>query len=545
MEIQKPKNVSDIKKPSNTPPIKPEGADDILFDEGGMSVIDTDTVQIQKAKSVETPPPVAPTSEAKSISEAEAIKQGYTCIKSGEDLMKFINENPNGKYILMCDIDFSKFDFQTMGKTQAEAFNGVFEGNGYKMKNLNKSLFDFTGSNAVINNVNLEDIKITTPSLSENGDPQIASCGALVGKMSLGTISNCKVSGSINLQYPPGNVIGKGIGGLVANNNGTIKNCSADNLTINTPSASNVGGIAGSTDNGSITGCSFNGSLSGNWDVGGIVGVMYSGAEISDCKSTGTIKGNQRVGGIAGFSLCFKSLGVYDGIIQNCSSDADINGDIDVGGIIGLAQHKSTLNCSYSGNVSANGSVGGLIGWNTCEEVDNCEMSGNVTGDTSAGGFTGVSAGNVTNSELSGTVSSKDNYMDKNGKPDYEKIAYGSAMIVHWYGISYIGDGPAILDWKSNNIHPKNINADSSKETEEETSETQEPETTSETPTISEDGTTADNSEMIFKARMTLGVNATQSKYPGIWVVKDPATGEEKFFTWDAASKSFSPKVFE
>ena len=101
------------------------------------------------------------------LSEDEALAQGYTLIKSADDLNN-IRNNLSGKYILMNDIDLSSYDnWDPIGDT-SNRFNGIFDGNGYVIKNLtinrptedNVGLFGYTVS-ANIQNVGLENVEVT------------------------------------------------------------------------------------------------------------------------------------------------------------------------------------------------------------------------------------------------------------------------------------------------------------------------------------------------------------------------------------------------
>ena len=80
------------------------------------------------------------------ITEAEAIAQGYTVIKTAEDLQN-INNNLSGRYILMNDIDLSGIDWTPIGAKENSftgGFSGEFNGNGFTISNLNvnKELFE-------------------------------------------------------------------------------------------------------------------------------------------------------------------------------------------------------------------------------------------------------------------------------------------------------------------------------------------------------------------------------------------------------------------
>lgn len=66
----------------------------------------------------------------------DKVPDGYIGIYSAEDFDK-IRDNPRANYILMRDIDLSGINFAPIESTDAgEIFSGIFNGNGYTVKNL-------------------------------------------------------------------------------------------------------------------------------------------------------------------------------------------------------------------------------------------------------------------------------------------------------------------------------------------------------------------------------------------------------------------------
>ena len=102
------------------------------------------------------------------LSEEEAIAQGYTVIKTAQDLDN-IRNNLSGKYILMNDIDLSSYsNWDPIGENNASAFNGILDGNGYTISNLTINrpnenyvgLFGVIKGSVEIKNLSLENIDI-------------------------------------------------------------------------------------------------------------------------------------------------------------------------------------------------------------------------------------------------------------------------------------------------------------------------------------------------------------------------------------------------
>ncbi len=86
---------------------------------------------------------------------------------------------------------------------------------------------------------------------------------------------------------------------------GKVQNVILDGVSIYSTD-SNVGGIVGMNQSGSISNCTVNvgsGGIGGDMSVGGIVGLNKNNSKVDDCKvklSSGNITGNDKVGGIAG-----------------------------------------------------------------------------------------------------------------------------------------------------------------------------------------------------------------------------------------------------
>ena len=276
------------------------------------------------------------------MTEEEALAQGYTLIKTAQDLDN-IRNNLSGKYILMNDIDLSSYsNWDPIGEVDLDTgvcigFTGILDGNGYVIKNLKvdatneetaAGLFaaigaldlndlvnpDFSAQFGEVKNLGLENVDITASGLG---------AGALANIV-IGNITNCYVTGVIK---------GKGTtGGLVSSLIGSISNCySAANIET-TGSSYYTGGIVGMVKEGSITNCysAANIEASGSsYYIGGIAGGIAEGG-ITDCYSTGEIKstGNASyAGGILG-----KLDAAY---ISYCYTTGYISTDTGNGGLIG------------------------------------------------------------------------------------------------------------------------------------------------------------------------------------------------------------------
>lgn len=227
-----------------------------------------------------------------------SVPSGYTPIYTIEDLYG-INDNLSGKYILMNDIDLSETKpsgewdtgsgWVAIGKNESGDFNGIFDGNGYTIKNLSiysdpegvgynddtlygNGLFYAVGKKGIVKNIGLDNIDINFADYGRGGS---------IADHSYGIVENCFVTGKINVK--------KGIiGGLVATlYDGEIKNCySSVSITCVEPeSYSKIGGIVGEQkvwDRPIIKNCYFNGIIKSEQEyyAGPIVGDYNNGALI-------------------------------------------------------------------------------------------------------------------------------------------------------------------------------------------------------------------------------------------------------------------------
>ena len=290
--------------------------------------------------------------EVTPLTEEEAIAQGYTIIKTADELQA-MKDNLSGKYILMNDIDLSGYNWEAVG-SDSDHFTGEFNGNGYVISNLtiNNPTKNSQGLFGRVENGTLENIALENVDVTGN-----AFVGGLVGD----------IVGSITNSYSTGSVTG---------------------------SSNNVGGLAGYID-GSITNSYSTGSVAGCAEVGGLAG--YIDGSITNSYSTGSVTGEAHVGGLVG--------GIV-GSITNSYSTGSATGDDYVGGFVGLIDGSIT-NSYSTGSVMGNAfGVGGFVGENRSGTFTNCyydtQKSGQATG-CGTGGSTDISG--VTTSELNDLIS--------------------------------------------------------------------------------------------------------------------------------------------
>ncbi len=330
-------------------------------------------------------------STAAGLLEGDGTKENPFKVSSVEDfekMQKIINDaNLTEKnFVLTGDINFA----EASNFKPIENFVGVFDGNGFTLKNINittegsAGLFSTVGDNAVIKNLNLE-------------NPQIKGSdgvGALIGIAGENTvIESCYVVG--------GNVSG-----------------------------STVGGIVGYVSGGKIKSSYVSVTVDGSNVVGGIAGM--SGADITDTFAYGKVNAvienvvHAGVGGLVGV--------VKGGKVVDCAALNDVtvskiadytvpNTVVGVGGLVGFAQGSLIDESFSSGKVVVSSAgvtdsnsvigIGGLAGVATCE-IKNSYSSSAVWADFVAqakgdsvrtlGGLIGAAYGNVNNCYASGGI---------------------------------------------------------------------------------------------------------------------------------------------
>lgn len=263
-------------------------------------------------------------------------------------------------YQQTADIDMSGKYFDG-GIGSAAYFAGVYDGNGYAIKNykIGGSEVDRTDSNigwglfnnvwgATIKNITIEDCTVTVS--IENCTNSYFAISPLATSVTATTVENCHVSGTITTETQG---------------------------TINTIY---VGAIAGAAYQGSIiNNCSVEGTMTHTQDyaqhndyaaftyAGGIVGRGYDGVTIINCMNnadiTSTAAGSSN-GGVALYSGGIVADGISTSIL-NCSNEGAIDaqatnaaGDytwVRVGGIAGNTQEGTIDNCWNAGDMSAEG----------------------------------------------------------------------------------------------------------------------------------------------------------------------------------------------
>ena len=236
---------------------------------------------------------------------------------------------------------------------------------------------------------------------------------------------------------------GLGVGGLLGENYGIIKNLTVKNSYLEGYEFSSIVYYNG----GIVENChSVNNTLVSKYGGGGVVGINYGNGTIKDCTNSSNLYVENglddeayeiSLGGIVGISDengtiqdCINSSNLYvenglddetiefslggivaknegEVIIKNCvnygtiTATANSSEYINVGGIIGTNNSDGLVeitNCHNKGNIivqSIASAVGGVIGFGVYNRISDCTNTGNITVDANldeaVGGIVGVS----------------------------------------------------------------------------------------------------------------------------------------------------------
>lgn len=270
--------------------------------------------------------------------QSEAPQDGTYSVCTFAELQKIKdwatgNKLGSAEFVLENDIDVPPANaiYFTIGSLVNSPFKGTFNGNGYKISGITKSLFNF--ATGTIKNLTLEgSVTGKAAAFVENNTNEARSVGPL-------TIENCVNKANINADNVSGSNgstlgIGAFLGKTVVQNVYIIKNCiNYGNIESNVTAY--IGGIAG--------------------DVS---------ANIINCINYGNIKStrmssSERTGGIAGNKAN----------IENCINFGNVSGTV-AGGIMGGSSYYDTstqkaVNCVNMGKIEGTGSnpsVGQIIG---------------------------------------------------------------------------------------------------------------------------------------------------------------------------------------
>lgn len=244
------------------------------------------------------------------------------------------------------NINLSGTEIKPIGYGRYNSFNGVFDGDGFKLNDPNileysssiipYGLFGYIGINGIVENLWVENIHLLPMKYHQN------------------------------------------IGGLAGVNNGTIKNCVLVGI-ISSNNVNSLGGLTGSNGieddpNGILRNSCVLINLNGGFASGGLTGINYG--TIESCFAVGEVFGLERSGGLVGQN------GDYDctsSIIENSYSLCEVSEGSYRGGIAGYSfgRIENCYSQSYLGAYISN--IGSLIGFNDYGCIDNLVYNSEIS----------------------------------------------------------------------------------------------------------------------------------------------------------------------
>lgn len=280
------------------------------------------------------------------------------------------------------DDEFGDEGFRIIGD-QSAYFTGSLNGNNYTIKNLYQrseltgGIFYRLDPESLIQNLSIESAEINAPFRS-----------GILSSMSLGDITNLKISGSVTQLYP-GLAI-EPIGGVSATGSGNYHNIHA-NVHIQ-------GGIE--TDG-----------------IGGLFGMAYPGFALTDSSVTGSIRHGKSIGGMVGNATQSGTIHnsfVYDMTIETLPHSAERF----AGGLIGISSirdiknvYVSNVDISSHGRVQAAGLIGNLTG-GVPVAAENAYVTGRIVSHADSNNE--IAAGFIAKNVAPGTVEHGFTSMDLN-----------------------------------------------------------------------------------------------------------------------------------
>jgi len=381
--------------------------------------------------------------------EGNGTEENPYLISTKEDLDNVRNDL-SAHYKMTADIIFTEEDFEEggafyndgegwlpIGSDPNYGFEGVFDGNGHKIKGLKQTcretdyggLFGFADG-ATIKNLTMIDSEIVV--VTESTYSAYAYAGGIVGYARDVIISNCSNAGEISVtafsQEGYSSAYAGGIVGLIEitreGDNNVINDCSNEGkISADATDYAYAGGITGyvggyaefddTAIKVTISGCSNEGEISADATdyayAGGITGVVGGFAEvdettiqvtISDCSNAGEISGTSSsqerysracAGGIVGYV----ERDDHETSIYECCNESEIFATSDIwyasyaGGIIGFSYETTIGGCNNKGDVASDGYAGGIVGYACYTDISNCDNNAAITSDHFAGGIVG------------------------------------------------------------------------------------------------------------------------------------------------------------
>ena len=196
---------------------------------------------------------------------------------------------------LTADINLQDVEVEVIGNSPANAFKGIFDGQGHEINNYSLTVTTFAASYGYglfgnARGATIKDFTIDGTILFDNAEGKTSDLGCgLVGWPEAGTlVQNIKSTVTIDAK------ISTHVGGIVGSlRDATIDRCEYAGTLKGYSSSNGVGGITGYTNLGTITNCIFSGTITGNGTgyFAGVLGYVNNGnAVMKNCLAYGSLE---------------------------------------------------------------------------------------------------------------------------------------------------------------------------------------------------------------------------------------------------------------
>ncbi|WP_066392192.1 fibronectin type III domain-containing protein [Neobacillus mesonae] len=333
-------------------------------------------------------------------SENQSLPAGYTGIYSAADMEK-MRVNPDGKYLLMKDIDLAGESTAAGGwrpiGNERIPFTGVFDGNGHTITGMKIHVKSentiYTGLFGYTVKAELQNVRIVESSVEAitTGSEADVRAGGLAGHAVSTRIHHVVYSGSVKAVSPfaahAGGIVGSmdGKGGYV----GDSRNVATVVAEADSPIA---GGISASlnlveayqnVNKGNVT-AQYNGTAGNPHGEAAGITASAENTSISKNGNFGNIMSSEYAGGLVGF--------VTQTSVRYSFNAASVSGTSYTGGIGAFVANNASIEQSYNTGSIVSDLAGGLLGYFGGDTIKPASLyssfnTGDVNDGSSGGGL--------------------------------------------------------------------------------------------------------------------------------------------------------------
>lgn len=317
--------------------------------------------------------------------------------------------------ILISDIDLNLKEWNPIGETTSNAYDGIFDGNGHCISGINVSNKVYAGLFGVIDLGIVKNLTIGTSSIRGYFSANKSYVGGIAGYAKSGSLITNTTNNSVHLGPSSINSLSSyselHLGGIVGLSAGSVLHSTNNaNLAISSSISeyTRLGGVIGSFEG--YTDSSYNltnnASITGGFYTGGIVGKGNAYCRLIQMANYGVVSGDKYIGGICGYACKVKNSENKGKISINAATNY-----LYVGGVVGYyGSEEKSLNYGDIFVISDSSIyVGGIDGspYSTTFAANYGEISAtSKKGTAYTGGIAGTLSNNISSIYNQGNISS-------------------------------------------------------------------------------------------------------------------------------------------